>query len=84
MGFLSNHSAEARAACYDVVKLAFDVGITNLWLEGDSNNIINSIKGISSPSWLIGNIIEETRDTLEKFENVHVTHVFREANLVVD
>lgn len=63
-----------------MVKLAFDVGITNLWLEGDSNNIINSIKGISPTLWLIGNLIEETRDTLVKFENVYVTHVLREAN----
>lgn len=67
-----------------VVKLAFEVGITKLWLEGDSNNIINCINGNSLPSWSIVNLIEETRDTLAKFENIHVTHVFKEANPIAD
>ena len=67
-----------------VVKLAFEAGITKLWLEGDSKNIINTINGISPPSWSIANIIAETRATLTKFEKVHVTHVYREANPVAD
>lgn len=67
-----------------MVKLAFEFGISNLWLEGDSKNIINSINGISPPSWSISNIIEETCDTLAKFEKVHVTHAFREANPIAD
>ena len=36
------------------------------------------------PSWSIANIIAETRATLTKFEKVHVTHVYREANPVAD
>ena len=32
----------------------------------------------------IANIIAETRATLTKFEKVHVTHVYREANPVAD
>ena len=67
-----------------MVKLAFEAGVTKLWLEGDSKNIINTINGISPPSWSIANIIAETRATLTKFEKVHVTHVYREANPFAD
>ena len=48
LGFQTNHLAEARAASR-VVKLAFEAGITKLWLEGDSKNIINTINGIYPP-----------------------------------
>ena len=83
LGFQTNHYAEANAT-RNAVKLAFEVGVSNLWLEGDSKNIIECIIGKSPPSWTIANLIEETRATLAKFSKIHVTHIFREANLVVD
>ena len=49
LGFQTNHFTEASATCH-VVKLAFEVGIKNLWLEGDSNNIIKCINGKSQSS----------------------------------
>ena len=49
LGFQTNHFVEASAAC-QIVKLAFDMGIKKLWLEGDFNNIIRCIKGITQPS----------------------------------
>ena len=67
-----------------MVNLAFEVGITNLWLEGDLNNIIKYINGKSQYSWSIANLIKETCETLAKFNRVHVTHIFREANPVAD
>ena len=83
LGFQTNHFLEAKVAC-KIVKLAFDMGIKKLWLEGDSNNIIRCIKFITQPSWSIANIIEETRSILEYFECVYVTHVYREANTMED
>ena len=59
LGFQTNHFVEASVACH-IVKLALDMGIKNLWLEGDSNNIIRCMKGITQPSWSIANLIEET------------------------
>ena len=61
-----------------------EVGVSNLWLEGDSNNIIKCINGSSHTSWSIANLIDDTRETLAKFNRVHITHVFREANPVAD
>ena len=83
LGFQTNHFAEASAT-YHVVKLAFEVGITNLWLKGDSNNIIKCINGTSKSSWSIANLIEEKRKTLAKFDSVNITHIVKEANLVAD
>ncbi len=83
LGIQTIHLAEARAAS-KVVKLAFEAKITKLWLVGDSKNIINTINGISPPSWMIVNIIAETCATLTKFDKVHVNHVYREANPVAD
>ena len=83
LGIQTNHFAEARAACQSV-KMAFEMGIKKLWLEGDSKNIIDCIKCLSQPSWTSKNIIEEPHAILDKFECVHITHVFREANPVAD
>lgn len=83
LGFQTNHFLKASAACH-VVKLAFEVGVTNLWLVGDSNNIIKSLNGKYHYSLSIANLINETHVTLAKFERVHVTHVFWEANPVAD
>ena len=75
----TNHFAKASAT-YHTTKLALKEGINNLWLEGDSLNIINCLKGVVSPSWKIQNLIEETRIDLGKFKKVHIGHVYREAN----
>jgi ribonuclease HI len=60
------------------------MGVKNIWLEGDSKNIVDCIKGITQSSWTISNIIEETRANLKKFEKAHITHIFREANPMAD
>lgn len=81
--FQTNHFAEANAA-YHMVKLAFEIGVSNLWLEGDSNNIIKCLIGNSHYSWTISNLIEEMCETLAKFKKVYVTHIFHEVNLMAD
>ena len=44
-----NHYAKASVALH-AIKLALTIGIKNLWLEGDSLNIIKCLKGCSHPS----------------------------------
>jgi ribonuclease HI len=83
IGTQTNHVAEARAAC-ESVKIATEMGVKNLWLEGDSKNILDCIQGKTQPSWTILNIIEETKENLKKFEKIHITHIFREANPMAD
>ena len=78
-----NHYAEASVALH-TMKLALEVGVKKLWLEGDSFNIIKCINGISHPAWTIANIVEEICNSLGKFYRVQVNHVYREANSVAD
>ena len=66
------------------MKLALDVGVKKLWLEGESNNIIRCIKGDLHLAWTITNIIEEICTKLGKFECIHVSHEYREANSVAN
>ena len=64
--------------------MALNSWIENLWLEGDSLKIIKYIQGITKPSWTIANIIEEIIADLHRFKKFHVSHVYREANMVAD
>lgn len=66
------------------VKLALDLRIEQLWLEGDSLNIINCILGVTKPSWTIESIIEDLKMDLRKFKNYHISHVYHEANVIAD
>lgn len=60
------------------------MGIRNICVEGNSNNIIRCIKGELQPSWSISNMVEEICITLSTFERVHVVHEYREANSFAD
>ena len=48
LGNQTNYYAEANATVY-TTKLALEVGVKHLWMEGVSNNIIRCIKGDLHP-----------------------------------
>ena len=79
----TNHLVEASAIRH-IVKLALASGIEQLWLEGDSLNIINCILGVTKPSWKIEIIIEDLKLDLRKFKNYHIRHIYEEANTIAD
>lgn len=83
LGKQTNHYVEAMAAL-QATRMAKDTSISNLWLEGNSNNIINCLKEISKPSWTIDNIIQEIESILNTMENYFISHVYRESNKTVD
>lgn len=60
LGIKTNPLTEVMASL-QVTKLAKDIGVTRLWLQGDSMNIIKCLIGLSIPSWTIDNIIKETK-----------------------
>lgn len=60
------------------------LGVKNLWLEGDSKNIIDYLNEKNEPTWTIVNIIEECIQFLKSFDNIYVAHKYREANQVAD
>ena len=69
---------------HQIIKLAQDIGIHKLWLEGDSKNIIDCLNKKTEPTWMVGNIIEESIQILSTFKNIHMAHEYREANHVAD
>lgn len=83
LGHQMNHFSKASAA-RQIVKLTLAFGIENLWLEGDSLNIINYLNSLTTPSWTIANIIKEVKSDLGKFSKTYISHVYREANLAAD
>ena len=79
----TNHFVEA-CIVIQTTKLAKDIGVRCLWLEGDSNNIIKCLKGEHYSFWSIKNMVEETKQILLTFERVYVSHEYREENLAAN
>lgn len=61
-----NHVVEARTIYLDV-KTAKDKGLFKIWIESDSLNIINLLKGLFPLSWTIKSIIKDYLEILNDF-----------------
>jgi hypothetical protein len=73
--------AEALGAWF-AVKLCCDFDISHVNLEGDSMNVVNTLKKIepfSSSSF--GHLIEDTRLWLKRLHPFTIHHVRRDANI---
>lgn len=79
----TNHLAEAIAA-YHSLRLARQLNYTHVWIEGDSNNIIQCLKGKQKPSWSISYWIEDSIDIIRSFKKYYISHIYREGNGVTD
>ncbi|XP_059066387.1 uncharacterized protein LOC131857704 [Cryptomeria japonica] len=66
------------------LKMANDIGIKHLEIEGDSQVIIDSIKGNASAGWRVEPILRDIRCLLVKMEDFTIDHIFREGNRVAD
>lgn len=83
MEFQTNHLAKAMDS-YQTLVLVKSMGFTKVWLEGDPNNIVQCLKGLSSPSWTIKNIISQAKEIINSLELCIVSHNYRETNTIVD
>lgn len=83
IGVQTNHVVEASAALYDLSH-AKSLNLKNIWLEGDSINIINYLTKVTNPLWTINNIIGKATDLINSFKNCVFTHNYRETNQFVD
>lgn len=55
-----------------------------LWIDEDSQNILNYISNKVIPSWTIDNIIQEDKRIINNLEKVYISHLYKEANKVTD
>ena len=83
LGCQSNHVTKASATLYGLM-LAKDLNLVNIWIEGDSLNIINCLKNTNPPSWTISNIIAKARKIINSFQNCFISHNYREVNGLAD
>ncbi|XP_057831440.1 uncharacterized protein LOC131042138 [Cryptomeria japonica] len=66
------------------LKMANDIGIKHLEIEGDSKVIIDSIKGKALARWKVEPILRDIRQLLVKMEDFTIDHIFREGNRATD
>ncbi|XP_059067723.1 uncharacterized protein LOC131858491 [Cryptomeria japonica] len=66
------------------LKMVNSIGIKHLEIEGDSQIIIDSIKGNASAGWRVEPILRDITYFLVKMEDFTICHIFREGNRVVD
>jgi len=84
MGFGTNNQAEYTGLLIGI-QSAIDMGIKEILIEGDSNLVINQVKG----SWKVNNdklkvINIQIRNLIENFTFVGIKHVYREKNVYAD
>ena len=79
LGSQTNHIVEASAALHGLI-YAKSMNLRNIWVEGNSLNIINCLNKITQPSWTINNIIFKAINIINSFQTCIITHNFREAN----
>ncbi|KAL6180988.1 hypothetical protein ACLB2K_047646 [Fragaria x ananassa] len=75
--------AEA-VALRDGLLFARSLNISRVIIEGDSQFIINRIKGTTSIPWKLNSIVKDIIHIATGFEHISFSHMLREANFVAD
>ncbi|XP_059065557.1 uncharacterized protein LOC131857295 [Cryptomeria japonica] len=75
--------AEGMALLWGL-KMANSIGIKHLEIKGDSQIIIDSIKGNAFAGWRVEPILRDIGCFLVKMEDFTICHIFREGNSAVD
>ncbi|XP_077249314.1 uncharacterized protein LOC143888797 [Tasmannia lanceolata] len=79
----SIHELELEAVLHGFV-LAVQLNANHLWIESDSTNAVQVIKGFQKCPWRKIGTLCSIRTTLQKFESWKISHVWRESNMAVD
>ena len=83
IGKSTSHKAKPMTALFNM-RMDVESGFQNLWLEGDSLNIINMLNNKSLITWSIEGSLMEIKDLMTKFDNVFISHIFHEDNKAAD
>ena len=79
----TNNTAEALALLYGL-RLALDMNLKDIHIEGDSNLVINACLKRKVDNQKFGYILVQVWNILEKFNSVVFSHTLREGNRVAD
>lgn len=83
IGVQTNHVMEAMDLL-QTLKIIKKEMAQNVWIEGDSTNILKCINKITKPSWSIKAIIKEARIIIKSFKKVIISHAYQEVNCTTD
>ena len=72
---VTNNVAELEAL-EKGLKLCHKLGLSKIFIEGDSQVVLNAIRQKSTPNWVLNSKLREVLIEVEKFEDVHIGHIY--------
>ena len=80
---ITNNVAELEALEKGLL-LCHKLGLSRIFIEGDSQIVLNAIRQKKTPNWVLNSKLQEVILNLEKFEDIFISHIYREGNLVAN
>lgn len=71
-------------AVLEGLKLCYQLGLSKIEIEGDSQIIINAIRTRRTPNWKLNLKLYEILGILDNFPQYEVKHIYRERNSKAD
>lgn len=78
-----NHYVEMHTML-KALDLAREGDIWRLVIEGDSEVVLNTLKGMALPDWRFQPIINDANEIIKGLPDVSIRHTLREGNKVAD
>lgn len=79
----SNNLAELEAL-HQGIKLFLKCNLCKVFIEDDSQIIVNAIRKWSTPNWVLNSHLDVILTLIDKLDNYRISHIFREGNQLAD
>ena len=66
------------------LQLCFKLGLSRIFIEGDSQVVLNAIRQKKTPNWVLNSKLQEVLILMENFEETFIGHIYREGNVMAD
>ena len=76
---MSNNLAELEAL-EEGLTLCQYLGLSKIFIEGNSQIVLNAIRNRATPNWVLNSKLEEVINLLDRFEDISIFHIFQEGN----
>ena len=80
---VSNNMAELEAL-EKGLRLCYKLRIHKIHIEGDSQIVLNAVRLKKTPNWVLNSKLQEVLILLEHFEEINISHIYREGNSLAD
>ena len=71
----SNNLEEGRTL-EEGLKLCLQLGLSKIYIERDSQIVLNAIRNRKTPNWVLNSKLEEIIYFIDRFEDVRIFHIF--------